>query len=202
MKKPNPCPLLNPCLKFCPSPQADGHYILTDMILSFRVVVVSPAFGRDTNQKKWNTDWTEEHESVFSRIHFFDIIELMSFGFWPGFSWICKCCSTSFLGGIGVDNFVSNKKTNRILLSPKRILPYREQMGNIRAATMPKWGNVLAHVGQRACPKWARCLPRMGRFAVRHLPNKLTQNNHYAVQWNISCLLAAFAFYKASFTCF
>ena len=48
-------------------------------------------------------------------------------------------------------------------------------MGNIRAATMPKWGNVLAHVGQRAYPKWASCLPRMGRFAVRRLPNKLIQ---------------------------
>ena len=71
--------------------------------------------------------------------------------------------------------FVSNKWTSRILLKPKRSLPYRGQMGNIRAATMPKWGNVLAHVGQRACPKWARCLPRMGRFAVRGLPNKLIQ---------------------------
>ena len=24
-EKPNPCPPLNPCLNFCPSPQADGH---------------------------------------------------------------------------------------------------------------------------------------------------------------------------------
>ena len=73
---------------------------------------------------------------------------------------------------------LKNKWTSRILLKPKRSLPYRGQMGNIRAATMPKWGNVLAHVGQRAYPKWARCLPRMGRFAVRCLPNKLTPKGH------------------------
>ena len=33
----------------------------------------------------------------------FDIIELMSFGFWSGFSWICKCWNTSFPSGISVD---------------------------------------------------------------------------------------------------
>ena len=35
-------------------------------------------------------------------------------------------------------------------------------MGNIRAANVPKWGNVLAHVGQRACPKWASTVPQNG----------------------------------------
>ena len=35
--------------------------------------------------------------------YFFDIIELMSFGFWSGFSWICKCWNTSFPSGISVD---------------------------------------------------------------------------------------------------
>ena len=41
------------------SPKADGHHIITDIFIQcfsqinlFRVVVVSPAFGRDTNQKK------------------------------------------------------------------------------------------------------------------------------------------------------
>ena len=28
-------------------------------------------------------------------------------------------------------------------------------MGNIRAANVPKWGNVLAPVGHGACPSWA-----------------------------------------------
>ena len=51
-------------------------------------------------------------------------------------------------------------------------------MGTFLVGFMPKWGNVLAHVGQRAYPKWARCLPRMGRFAVGRLPNKLTPNGH------------------------
>ena len=119
------------------------------------------------------------------------------FGFCYGFSRICKCLGTSFFGGIGVvvtlhidispppslprrggtDSLGSSQTngTSRILLKPKRSLPYRGQMGNIRAATMPKWGNVLAHVGQRAYPKWASCLPRMGRFAVGRLPNKLIQ---------------------------
>ena len=32
VKKSNPCPPLNQCLNFCPSPQAYGHYIITDII--------------------------------------------------------------------------------------------------------------------------------------------------------------------------
>ena len=42
---------------------------------------------------------------------------------------------------------VSNKWTSRILFKPERSLSYWGQMGNIRAANVPKWGNVLAHVG-------------------------------------------------------
>ena len=42
---------------------------------------------------------------------------------------------------------VSNKWTSRILFKPERRLSYWGQMGNIRAANVPKWGNVLAHVG-------------------------------------------------------
>ena len=100
MKKSNPCHQCNPCLNFCPSPKADGHYysliylfsvshgyihsvFLTDIfilcfsqIILFRVVVVSPAFGVDTNQKK-------KHgyhltliglSRIFLIIFFFDII--------------------------------------------------------------------------------------------------------------------------------
>ena len=36
--------------KFLSIAEAYGHYIITDII--FRVAVVPPAFGRDTNQKK------------------------------------------------------------------------------------------------------------------------------------------------------
>ncbi|WP_337806817.1 hypothetical protein, partial [Prevotella pectinovora] len=68
------------------SPKADGHHIITDIfflcfsqINLFRVVVVSPACGRDTNQKK-NTDSTDLTRIGLSRI-FFDIIELMILGF-------------------------------------------------------------------------------------------------------------------------
>ena len=56
--------------------------------------------------------------------------------------------------------FVANKWTSRILLKPERSLPYWGQMGNFRAANVPKWGNVLAHVGQRAYPKWASTVPK------------------------------------------
>ena len=70
---------------------------LLSQIYLFRVAVVSPAFGGDTNQKKWNTDCIEEHGLVFSRIHFFYNISSMTFGFCFGFSRICKCWGTSFL---------------------------------------------------------------------------------------------------------
>ena len=70
--------------------------LIDSQIYLFRVVVVvSPAFGRDTNQKKWNTDCTENHGSVFHG-YFFNIIEPMIFLFRFGFSWICKCWGTSF----------------------------------------------------------------------------------------------------------
>ena len=35
MKKSDPCPPCNPCLNFCPSPKAYGHYIVTDIILFY-----------------------------------------------------------------------------------------------------------------------------------------------------------------------
>ena len=68
------------------SPKADGHHY--SLIYFFRAVVVSLACGRATNQKKGNTDITEKHGSVFSRILFFDFIELVILGFWFGFIWI------------------------------------------------------------------------------------------------------------------
>ena len=62
--------------------------------------------------------------------------------------------------------FVANKWTSRILLKPKRSLTYWGQMGNIRAANVPKWGNVLAHVGQRAYPKWASTVPKTAQKSL------------------------------------
>ena len=60
--------------------------MLTDIFIQcfsqinlFRVVVVSPAFGRDTNQKKTRIKQTL-HGLVFHG-SFFDIIELMILGF-------------------------------------------------------------------------------------------------------------------------
>ena len=35
VKKSNPCSLCNPCLNYCPSPQADGHIVITDIIFSW-----------------------------------------------------------------------------------------------------------------------------------------------------------------------
>ena len=62
--------------------------------------------------------------------------------------------------------FVANKWTSRILLKPERSLTYWEQMGNFRAANVPKWGNVLTHVGQRACPKWASTVPKTAQKSL------------------------------------
>ena len=50
--------------------------LLLSLILSLRGGVVSMVCGRDTNQKKM------KHGLVFSRIHYFDDIELMILGFW------------------------------------------------------------------------------------------------------------------------
>ena len=69
--------------------------LIDSQIYLFRVVVVvSPAFGRDTNQKMKHGLHRDSRISL-SRI-FFDIIELMIFLFRFGFSWICKCWGTSF----------------------------------------------------------------------------------------------------------
>ena len=67
--------------------------LIDSQIYLFRVVVVvSPAFSRDTNQKMKHGLHGEPRIGL-SRI-FFDIIELMILGFW--FSRICKCLGTSF----------------------------------------------------------------------------------------------------------
>ena len=67
--------------------------LIDSQIYLFRVVVVvSPAFSRDTNQKMKHGLHRDSRISL-SRI-FFDIIELMILGF--GFSRICKCWGTSF----------------------------------------------------------------------------------------------------------
>ena len=69
--------------------------LIDSQIYLFRVVVVvSPAFSRDTNQKMKHGLHREPRIGL-SRI-FFDIIELMIFLFRFGFSWICKCWGTSF----------------------------------------------------------------------------------------------------------
>ena len=69
--------------------------LIDSQIYLFRVVVVvSPAFSRDTNQKMKHGLHRDSRISL-SRI-FFDIIELMIFLFRFGFSWICKCWGTSF----------------------------------------------------------------------------------------------------------
>ena len=35
-------------------------------------------------------------------------------------------------------------------------------LGTKGKGNVPRWGNVLTHVGQRACPTWARCVPKNG----------------------------------------
>ena len=78
---------------------AEGRWtlLLTDifilcfsLIYSFRVAIVSPAFGVDTNQKKkhgyhgLDTDWS------FTDL-FLILFGSMMFGFCYGFIWICEC---------------------------------------------------------------------------------------------------------------
>ena len=47
----------------CPSPQADGHYILIDIVIPCCRCVPSLRHGHKS--KKWNTDCTEIHGLVF-----------------------------------------------------------------------------------------------------------------------------------------
>ena len=71
------------------------------------------------------------------------------------------------LGGGWRDWLNSVAEYNSVFFKkPKRSLPYWGQMGNIRAANVPKWGNVLTHVGQRACPKWARTVPKTAQKSL------------------------------------
>ena len=82
--------------------------MLTDIFIQcfsqinlFRVVVVSPAFGRDTNQKKkhgyhrLDTDWS------FTDL-FFDIIELMILGFGVDLLGFASVGALPFPGGIAI----------------------------------------------------------------------------------------------------
>ena len=69
--------------------------LIDSQIYLFRVVVVvSPAFSRDTNQKNETRIARRTTDRSFTDI--FLIIEPMIFLFRFGFSWICKCWGTSF----------------------------------------------------------------------------------------------------------
>ena len=86
VKKSNPCHQCNPCLNFCPSPKADGHYY--SLIYSIRVshgcihsvLPLCPQPSAWTLIKKRNTDITDFTQVGLSRI-FFDIIWLKILGF-------------------------------------------------------------------------------------------------------------------------
>ena len=72
---------------------------ILSLIYFFRVVVVSPAFGVDTNQKKHgyhglDTDW--------SFTDFFDIIELMILGFGVDLLGFASAGALPFPGGIAI----------------------------------------------------------------------------------------------------
>ena len=41
-------------------------------------------------------------------------------------------------------------------------------MGNVRAANVPKWGNVLAPSGHAACPKLVKNLYKNETFEIRN----------------------------------
>ena len=174
MKKPNPCSPCNPCLNFCPSPKADGHYYL--LIYSFcvshwyihSVLPLCPRPSAWTLIKKRNTDTTDLTRIGLSRIFFFDIIWLMILGFGYGFIWICECWHTLFPSSTGFWSFVVNNKTKSVSVSNKgtnRVCQIGEKWATSvqqpcpsGVTCLPMMGNVLAHVGQRACPKWADLL--------------------------------------------
>ena len=90
VKKPNPCSPCNPCLNFCPSPKADGHYY--SLIYLFRVshgcihsvLPLCPRPSAWTLIKKRNTDNTDLTRIGLSRIFliifFFILFWLMILG--------------------------------------------------------------------------------------------------------------------------
>ena len=86
VKKSNPCHQCNPCLNFCPSPKADGHYysLIYSFCVSHRlfyfVLSLCPQPSAWTQIKKRNTDATDLTRIGLSRIFFFDIIWLMILG--------------------------------------------------------------------------------------------------------------------------
>ena len=63
-------------------------------------------------------------------------------------------------------NKIQASPNDRFGFKPERSLTYWGQMGNFRAANVPKWGNVLAHVGQRAYPKWASTVPKTAQKSL------------------------------------
>ncbi|WP_337776451.1 hypothetical protein, partial [Prevotella pectinovora] len=71
------------------SPKADGHHIITE-IYYFCVVVVSPACGVDTNQKKKHGYHRLDTDLSFTDL-FLIIFGSVILGFGYGFIGICEC---------------------------------------------------------------------------------------------------------------
>ena len=98
VKKPNPCPPLNPCLIFCPSPQAYGHYIITDIIIPCCRCVPSLRQGhkskKETRITPRSTDWsfTDNFLIIFHQWYLDSDLDLagfasaraLPFGVWYG----------------------------------------------------------------------------------------------------------------------
>ena len=148
-----PCASVLSVFHFRPVDIAEGWWtlLLTDIfipcfsqIYSFRVVVVSPAFGVDTNQKKkhgyhgLDTDWS------FTDL-FFDIIWLMILGFGYGFIWICECWHTPFPGILYTDFITKTRINSCMLLRALRLdschtgRPYESELSTVNLHDRNRW---------------------------------------------------------------
>ena len=98
VKKSNPCSPWNPCLNFCPSPQAYGHYIITDIIIPCCRCVPSLRQGhkskKETRITPKSTDWsfTDNFLIIFHQWYLDSDLDLagfasaraLPFGVWYG----------------------------------------------------------------------------------------------------------------------
>ena len=140
---------------FRPVPIAVGRWALYAHWYCYSVVRCGVPSLRQGHKSKMKADSTDFTLIGLSRIHFFDNISSVIFGFCFGFSRICKCCSTSSSGCLFSALF-SCSSWAIVEISVRYSLPNGHVLGGI-----------YAQVGQRACPCWETCLPMLGTLLAQ-----------------------------------
>ena len=157
----NPCKICAIRFLFRPVPIAVGRWALYAHWYCYSVVRCGVPSLRQGHKSKMKADSTDFTRIGLSQIHFLIIFRQWYLDFVLDLAEFASAVALPLLA-------VCSPLCSLVRLEPlwKSAFGIHYPMGTFLVGFMPKWGNVLAHVGQRACPCWARCLPKNVLFSA------------------------------------